>query len=1061
MQQSPFEENNSPVLGLIKLYENNHSQSLAKISQQHRLPLVLLGSLIQNDKYTSELETLMLSVSKFATHYLLDIYPTLPTSLQFLAFPKSTDIQENPYLPIDFDTCTPEGYESQLRQQPYFDYQRELQFAVSQIQNEHELARLLRHFRQQKVIELIVLQLQPLLFNNTQSEVFISLSEINTQKILVQLSNLADSIISVANNWLYERCVVEMGQPQDANGNPQPLVIIAMGKLGGNELNFSSDVDLIFTYPESGETYIDPQHGNKPNLKPKDNSVFFLRLAQRLIKTLDQITEDGFVYRVDMRLRPLGDSGPLVTTYSALEDYYQEQGRDWERYALIKARVISDCDERFKSQLNKLLKPFIYRRYIDFSVLNSIRSMKLMIQQEVMRKEQGLDIKLSAGGIREIEFTIQAIQLIYGGRIPALRTVSLLDALNQIQLHNLLPVEQINLLRGNYLFLRRCENILQSFNDQQTQLLPADQNDLLRLAFLMGFNSSHELSLVLNQKMLQVRQIFNEVIRDDEFPEGNNLSVLSTVSNNNRQSPQVQFSPNLDIANNQQFTYQDAQLFWTHLLQSNEVETHLPLLHNTTLSNESKLSLIGKLRGFALELSKRTVGPRGRIAFDKLMPSLIFMLIQSDSDKVIEIFERLFLILIRLASRTIYLELLNENPPALDQLIKLCRSSSFIAERLAKYPMLLGELLDSKSLYQPIEPSDYPKELAQFMLRISESDEEVWLDTLCQFKQIQQLRIAAADITGILSIMKVSDHLTALAEAIIDAVTEMAWRTLSKKYGIPEHLDWDNSQDKGLLIIAYGKLGGWELAYRSDLDLVFVMNNKSGTSTNGDKTIDSSLFYLRLAQRIIHLLSSRTNSGMLYEVDTRLRPEGAAGLLVSDISTYCEYQQQRAWIWEHQALVRARAIYGDDTLKERFNNLRTQVLMQVRQVDSLRRSIIDMRNKMVSHISAVSSDIFNLKHDVGGITDIEFLAQYIVLAFAHKDSHLAKWQDTVRIFDAAGELGILDKKYVDLLKQIYTQMRNAIHKLALQRLPPEVSRIDFAIEIKEINTMWQKMILSD
>ena len=877
-------------------------------------------------------------------------------------------------------------------------YQQWLNEHLTSVLDETALMKALRLFRRYILVRLEWSQL-----TYTSSD----------EQILSQLSELAEVIIVTARDWLYELSCKEWGTPCSHQGEPQPLLVLGMGKLGGGELNFSSDIDLIFTYPEHGQT-----QGGRREL---DNAVFFTRLGQRLIKALDSITEDGFVYRVDMRLRPLGEGGPLVLSFSSMEDYYQEQGRDWERYAMVKAKVLGDQQNSFTKELYQMLKPFVYRRYIDFSVLQSLRNMKSMIEREVRRRGLKNNIKLGAGGIREIEFIVQVFQLIRGGRVIGLQTRSLLTALQVIEQESLLDTNEVAQLRNNYLFLRRCENLLQAINDEQTQTLPEEELDQIRLATNMGFTNWSEFIEQLTVRMKQNRLIFNALIGNDDSE-----SVPNTKQYND--------------------LFDD---LWVPDLQLSDIKTVLP-----NYSDSDAEQLYQMLIQFRNDIGKRTIGVRGREILDQLMPRLLDAI--CNGQQAIMVFSRILPLLVNIVSRTTYLELLLEYPSALKQLIRLCSASPMISDQLAHYPILLDELIDINSLYQTIEPNEYKSQLYQYLLRIHVDDEEQQLEALRQFKQMQLLHIAAADVEHILTTMKVSDHLTYVAEALLDFVVQMAWSQMVERYGKPAHLA-DNH--KGLVVVAYGKLGGWELGYGSDLDLVFLHDCPANSVTNGDKQIDSRQFYLRLVQRIIHLFNVRTSFGILYEVDVRLRPQGDAGLLACSLDSFADYQMNEAWTWEHQALVRARAVYGENDLIKRFNQIRHDVLCKPRDENQLKTEVREMREKMRNHLGTMQAELFNLKIDEGGIGDIEFLSQYLVLNYAHSHPKMTTWSDNVRILELATHYQIMDSDEAEQLTQAYIDMRNQIHQLALQLLPSMVNSSQFYREKQIVKQSWQKWLM--
>ena len=878
------------------------------------------------------------------------------------------------------------------------NYRTELAQELSECKTEVEAMRCLRRFRYQ---EMTIIAWRDFL------------AQWPVEKSLQHLSELAEALIFEAYRWLYRVCCDELGKPTNDQGEAQPMLIIGMGKLGGGELNFSSDIDLIFTYPENGET-----QGTRRSIA---NAQFFTRLGQRLIKLLDQQTVDGFCYRVDMRLRPFGESGPLVMSYAALEDYYQEQGRDWERYAMVKARVMGREMYPQYQELRQMLRPFVFRRYIDFSAIQSLRRMKAMIRSEVRRRGLTNNIKLGAGGIREIEFIAQSFQLIRGGREPLLRKRGLLETLQGIGELDLLDDNEVETLTESYLFLRRLENLLQALNDKQTQTLPDNSLDQQRLAFAMGFECWDALNHSIVATMSSVHAIFIALIGDEDEELENQARVAE------------HFSELWDMAANRDVI---SQIF--------EQDLHMA---------ESE-SLVETLLQFKQDLAKKTLGPRGREVLNHLMPKVLHTIFAHPDAQFG--FARVLNLLNHIVTRTTYLELLDEHEAALGQLVKLCTASPMISEQLARYPVLLDELIDPQQLYHPIELTEYRRELRDFLARIPEDDMEQQMEGLRQFKQICILKIAAADIAGVLPVMKVSDHLTFLAEAIVEAVIHQAWGQVKEKYGVPTHL---NSRDGlGFAVIGYGKVGGWELGYSSDLDLVFLHDCPVSVYTDGSKEIDGRQFYLRLVQRIIHIFSTRTASGILYEVDTRLRPSGASGLLVSPIDAFHEYQAKEAWTWEHQALVRARMIFGDKPLQNGFSQVRHDILALPRQEESLRQEVVEMREKMRTHLSSKKPGRFMLKQDDGGITDIEFLAQYLVLRFSHQKPLLTTWSDNVRIFESLAQQGVLSEESAKALTYAYTSMRDQIHHRNLLNLSADVAEDKFVSEREKVRSIWQQWL---
>ncbi|QDF68058.1 bifunctional [glutamate--ammonia ligase]-adenylyl-L-tyrosine phosphorylase/[glutamate--ammonia-ligase] adenylyltransferase [Shewanella sp. SNU WT4] len=827
--------------------------------------------------------------------------------------------------------------------------------------------------------------------------------ELTIDEQLLDLSVLAESLIIAGRDWLFSQLCQQYGTPMDSNGKVQPLMILGMGKLGGRELNFSSDIDLIFTFPEHGET----QGGRRP----LDNQQFFIRMGQRLVDLLHDTTMDGFVYRVDMRLRPYGDSGPLVVSYSALEDYYQEQGRDWERYAMVKARALGPWSSH-SDELHQLLRPFVYRRYIDFSAIDALRKMKAMIAREVRRRQLTDNIKLGAGGIREVEFVVQSLQLIRGGREPSLRQQSIFAALSALYQCDQLSFANYDELKTSYIMLRRVENILQAFNDEQTQTLPTNTLDWQRLCWVLHRVNVMDFRTHLEAAMNKIHQHFRDTVGGEGSDDTEHWTSALWLEQ--------------DIAVVQEMLHQHGQI--------------------------DDEFLVG-LTAWRQQAMQKSMGPRGQETLDKLMPKLLDEVLQISSPATV--FKSMSKVLDSILTRTTYLELLCENPGARSQLVTLCSASPWIAKQLSRFPMLLDELIEPSHLYDICPLTEYGALLHQSLLRVADDDMEQQMEYLRQFKLAQQLKIAAADVTGVLPVMKVSDHLTYLAEAIVAQVARQAWQQMTLRYGKPPGL---SDGDMGFAVIAYGKLGGLELGYGSDLDLVFLHNADLQAMTTGDKAIECGHFYLKLAQRILHLFSTRTNSGELYEVDMRLRPSGASGLMVSEIERFGEYQCQEAWTWEHQALVRTRCIFGDASLRQRFDSIRAQVIAKPREPLGLAKDVHQMRLKMRQHLLHAVSGEFDLKQGVGGITDIEFIAQYLVLLHGHQYPELATWPDNVRVFELLAQLSLLPQATAEQLTSAYCLLRDESHRLTLLGLPTQLPIIEIADHAEHIATIYQLIV---
>ncbi|MBO1518213.1 bifunctional [glutamate--ammonia ligase]-adenylyl-L-tyrosine phosphorylase/[glutamate--ammonia-ligase] adenylyltransferase [Oceanisphaera pacifica] len=898
---------------------------------------------------------------------------------------------QQPELALDIDEVADlansqraHGYTSKLAEQ------------LADIRDQADLLRILRRFRRR---ELLVIAWREMLLGAKVEESF------------EHISALADALILAAYRWLYQSQCNELGTPTDADGQAVPMLIVGMGKLGGRELNFSSDIDLIFTFPHNGVT-----QGGRRELA---NQQFFIRLGQKLVNALHQTTIDGQVYRVDMRLRPFGESGPLAMSFTGMEDYYQHHGRTWERYAMVKARVINGEGE-YSDQLRAMLRPFVFRRYIDFGVIDSLRQMKAMIAAEVRRKGLHDNIKLGAGGIREIEFIAQVFQLIRGGREPSLQVRHLPTALAAIEALGDISADDAKQLHQSYRLLRQVENFLQAFDDQQTQTLPHDELNCSRLAWLTGHANWDGFYQQLRSAMSRVRQHFDGLIGDSTEAEEEGAAQV-----------------------------------WFDVWQTELDEAELvPLLEEQGLDQDKARRLAQALQGFKDECPRRAMGPQGREALDTLMPVLLEKISLTETPGML--FGRLQNLLLKVATRTAYLQLLVENAGALTQLIRLCEASSLIAEQLAQYPILLDELLVPHVLYNPIPLDGYKDDLRQFLLRVPEEDVEQQMEALRQFKQIHLLRIAAADIAGVMPLMKVSDHLTWLAEAIVEEVINQAWTQISARHGVPTMLA--DHTHHGFGVIAYGKLGGLELAYSSDLDLVFVHQAGLTGQTNGKKPLDVRQFYLRLAQRIIHLFSTRTPSGVLYELDMRLRPSGDSGLMVSPLDAYQAYLQGQAWTWEHQALVRSRMIVGDQALQDAFAKVRKDTLTCKRDKAALAEDVIKMREKMRSHLLKVRAGEFHLKQSVGGLVDIEFLTQYLVLAYGPDYPALTRWSDNMRILEVAVEVGLLEEDEAQRLKAAYSGLRNRGHRLSLSDQAGRVPDTELLQERQWVTNSWQKWL---
>ena len=861
-----------------------------------------------------------------------------------------------------------------------------------------DLARVLRQFRNRHWLRIVWRDL------NRLAEM---------EETVADLSSMAEACVAVALDFLHRQLCEERGQPQSKSGQPQQLVVIAMGKLGAGELNLSSDIDLIFAYPEAGATV--------GAARSVDNQEFFIRLGQRLIKALDTRTADGFVFRVDMRLRPYGQSGPLVISFDALEEYYQDQGRDWERYALIKARCIAG-DRSAGEYLLDQLRPFVYRRYLDFSAIESLREMKAMIQREVLRRQLQDNIKLGAGGIREIEFIAQCFQLIRGGQEPALQALELQNILQELAGQGYLPREVVAELTGAYRFLRNTEHGIQAWRDQQTQQLPSGDTERCALALAMGFHGdwpAFEAALTAHRH--RVSSCFANII-----------APVETEHDKPR------------LSHNRWRAMLDD-------LRQDAVRDTLEVAGFDAAEEAARL-LVALLKGASVQ---RMQG-RGRDRLYGLLPLLLEDMCGVSAPT--ETLLRLIPLIEAVLRRTAYLVLLIENPGARGRLVELCDASPWSARQLAAHPVLLDELLDARSLYSVPEQEGLASELRQRLLRIESDDLEAQMEALRYFRLAHVLGVAASEVTGSLPLMKVSDYLTAIAEVVLAAVLDIAWQNLLEKHGSPV----PNGDDgRHFVVLGYGKLGGLELSYGSDLDLVFLHDLPATAVTDGERPIDAGTFFTRLGQRIIHILTTTTRLGALYEVDMRLRPSGNSGLLVSSFTSFSDYQQNQAWTWEHQALVRVRAVVGDANLAGKFVKLREQILCKSRSQRALGGEVVAMREKMREHLlTGVNKNTeFDLKQGEGGIVGIELMVQYAVLAWSHQHPPLTHYTDNIRILESLNNNGLISNTDTQALIDAYKAFRSQAHRLSLQEQKGLIAITALGAERENVSRLWQQLMV--
>ena len=877
------------------------------------------------------------------------------------------------------------------------DYDQKLKTALSDIKDEAALGRTLRIYRRREMLRIAFRDL---------------CGWSDLAETVTDLSTMADICLArttaILSGWLSP----QYGEPKAEDGSRQQLVVLGLGKLGARELNFSSDIDLIFTYPKAGQT--------NGGTKSVSNDDFFTRLGRRLIKVLGQPTVDGFVFRTDLRLRPYGENGPLVMHFDALENYYQEQGREWERYALIRARVVAG-DKKAGDQLLKRLNPFVYRRYLDYGAFDSLREMKQMISLEVKRRGMERNIKLGRGGIREIEFFGHMFQLIRGGVTPDLQERSIQKVLRTLVRGNHIPPEVGDELSAAYVFLRDTEHRLQEFADQQTHDLPSKPVDQSRLAAAMGFRDTAAF-------MLQLKQHRNSVHR--------HFQMLLEAK---------------DAETAKQKTEKQLLGIWQRLLGDEQAEAVLKKFGFG--QPQEVLRLLHYLNS---ALGPDQIGSKGRQRLEKLIPQVLKAVGGAKSPE--PVLGRIVDLLKSIGGRISYFALLLENPDALTHLVQLTEASPWVASFLALHPVLLDELLDPRTLYIPPNIEQIKADLLRRMRGGSSDDLEYQIEQICVFKEVNVLRVAAADVTGALPLMRVSDHLSGIAETVLAEVVKIAYEHLLARHGAPACDLNGKTGDSGFAVIAYGKLGGLELGYGADLDLVFLHSGSSEKTKAGQQAIDSAQFFNRLGQRVIHILTAHTRAGKLYEIDMRLRPSGGAGVLVSHAEGFREYQQNQAWTWEHQALIKARPIFGDPLLVDHFTNTRSAVLARHRQKRKLQQEVIHMRNRMRQELLKPAAELFDLKQDTGGMVDIEFLVQYLVLLKSHEYPALLQWTDNVRLIQTLITTGAIDETTAHILKHAYLIYRAAAHQASLQERPARGPEEKFSHLRMRVERIWNAFL---
>ena len=757
----------------------------------------------------------------------------------------------------------------------------------------------------------------------------------------------------------------KFGTPRDEEGRAQDIIVIGMGKFGGGELNLSSDIDVMFCYPATGEC---------DGRRHLSNDQFFIRLARQIIASLSEMTGDGFCFRVDARLRPFGDAGPLASSLASMEQYYQREGRDWERYALIKARAVAG-DRQSGNELLENLRPFVYRRYIDFGSVEAMQEMHSSVHEDARRKDRLDDIKRGPGGIREIEFLAQCFQILRGGREVSLQTPSLFESLHQIEALELMSADTVEMVREDYMILRRLENRIQALRDQQTHLLPAGE-DRNRMARAMGLASSGALESQLDSIRQRVSDRFENIFPDQrEEPEKSRYVENWKRLQTRRQDPEDGQPP---------------------------LET-------------------GPLGRFLKQLERQVLSQRANDRLDRFMPILLEQIDTNPIDE--KTLDRIFDLVLAICRRSAYLVLLVQHVPALSRILSLFSRSEWVAEKVIRFPALLDELIDP-SLGEQIPTAE---EMSQSINRLLQSAQgaETMLEGLNYFKLATGLRTAVAQLESGLAATRAQQALSDLAEAVLHGVLSLAGREIEARHGLfaPNGNRPAGKKDRGtsMAIIAYGTLGARELGYESDLDLVFLFAS-SDSESDGSKPLFAERYYARVAQRVLSFLTIMTPSGKLYEVDTRLRPNGRAGALVSSMNAFREYQLKEAWTWEMQALTRARFVTGNRELKADFNRVRADALCRQRDEDELRKALAEMRLKMLQENQRSGTSPASLKQGPGGLVDIEFIAQRGILGSAQSFPRVLKANGTLDQLNELKRIKWLTPNECDALRTTWLEL---------------------------------------
>ena len=823
-------------------------------------------------------------------------------------------------------------------------------------------------------------------------------------EVLHTISAFADFVVQTHLAARHAELVTQHGEPIGSeSGRAQHMIVIGMGKLGGKELNVSSDIDLIFVYPEEGETRV-----LNTEQRSLSNHEFFIKLGKKLIADIAEITSDGYTFRVDMALRPNGNSGPLAASFSMLESYLMLQGREWERYAWVKARALTGLPEDVHT-LEAMVQPFVYRRYLDFGAIDALRNMHAQIRAEVVRQEtrhpeRHINVKLGRGGIREIEFLTQLFQLIRGGREPELKHRSTRITLQVLAQRHLLSTEVVEKLLHAYSFLRNLEHRLQYLDDAQTHVLPRTDEDQTLIAKMAGFTNATALHNALKEIRDWVANQFDAIFIDK-----------SAVAN-------------------------DAEPDLIHIFNAPHLNEERLNEYLTSLDFKDPSSATQRLIAMWHAPKFQALSDQTKNQLQSLMRAALPLVAEIGGDACLVTLTRLLDFFETIVRRSVYLSLLTEYPHALARVIRMMAASEWAAQYLMRHPVLLDELLDDQTLYTAPDWPQFALE-CQRQLHAFTGDTERQMDVLRELHHAQLFRLLAQDLDGILSVEHLADHLSALADILVEATLSAAWQTIATRHrDIPQ-----------FAVIAYGKLGGKELGYASDLDIIFLYD---------DDDQEAPAQYAKFAQRFITWMTSHTPAGILFDIDIALRPDGASGLLVSSIAAFEKYQQQSAWLWEHQALTRARFCAGIPSLAIRFATLREKVLRQSRDAGEIKKEILAMRERM-HEAHPNRSGLFDLKHDAGGMIDIEFIVQYLVLQFAAIHPTLTNNVGNIALLKMAAEHDLIPTSLADAVADAYRLFRKKQHQIRLRG--EDKARIQTEIvqpQVLAVIQLWNTIFLS-